>query len=151
LPTLGRGPHPCGPTALTIRSRSRRRLDCVRNPGEVSVVQVEPGHGARSVSRHAGKDDPNLDTVIYTLNGLFSLIFLGDFTYRLFTSDSKSPYFLRKFDWADLLASLPFPQAKVLRIFRLMRVFRLLRGMASRASPAAWLRIELAALSPLCC
>jgi len=73
-------------------------------------------------------DDPNLDTVIYTLNGLFSLIFLGDFTYRLFTSDSKSRYFLREFGWADLLASLPFPQAKVLRIFRLMRVFRLLRG-----------------------
>jgi len=73
-------------------------------------------------------DDPNLDTVIYTLNGLFSLIFLGDFTYRLFTSDSKSRYFLQEFGWADLLASLPFPQAKVLRIFRLMRVFRLLRG-----------------------
>ena len=73
-------------------------------------------------------DDPNLDTVIYTLNGLFSLIFLGDFIYRLFTSESKSRYFLREFGWADLLASLPLPQAKVLRIFRLMRVFRLLRG-----------------------
>ncbi len=73
-------------------------------------------------------DDPNLDTVIYALNGLFSVIFLGDFTYRLFTADSKSRYFLREFGWADLFASLPFPQAKVLRIFRLIRVSRLLRG-----------------------
>ena len=73
-------------------------------------------------------DDPNLDTVIYALNGLFSVIFLADFTYRLFTADSKSHYFLREFGWADLFASLPFPQAKVLRIFRLIRVTRLLRG-----------------------
>ncbi len=73
-------------------------------------------------------DDPNLDTVIYALNGLFSVIFLADFTYRLFTADSKSRYFLREFGWADLFASLPFPQAKVLRIFRLIRVSRLLRG-----------------------
>ena len=73
-------------------------------------------------------DDPNLDTVIYALNGLFSVIFLADFTYRLFTADSKSRYFLREFGWADLFASLPFPQAKVLRIFRLIRVTRLLRG-----------------------
>jgi len=27
-------------------------------------------------------DDPNLDTVIYALNGLFSVVFLADFTYR---------------------------------------------------------------------
>ena len=73
-------------------------------------------------------DDPNLDTVIYALNGLFSVIFLADFTYRLFTADSKSRYFLREFGWADLFASLPFPQAKVLRIFRLVRVSRLLGG-----------------------
>ena len=29
--------------------------------------------------------------------------------------------------WADLLASLPFEQSKILRVFRLVRVFRLLR------------------------
>ena len=31
------------------------------------------------------------------------------------------------FGWADLLASLPFQQVKILRVFRLVRVFRLLR------------------------
>ena len=58
---------------------------------------------------------------------MLSVIFLGDFTYRLFTAESKSQYFFRQFGWADLLASLPFEQFKILRIFRLVRVFRLLR------------------------
>ena len=62
------------------------------------------------------------------MNGLLSVIFLADFTYRLFTAESKSRYFFRQFGWADLLASLPFEQAKILRVFRLVRVFRLLRA-----------------------
>jgi voltage-gated potassium channel len=33
----------------------------------------------------------------------------------------------RQFGWADLLASLPLPQLKILRIFRLLRVYRLMR------------------------
>ncbi len=72
-------------------------------------------------------EDPNLDTVIEAMNWLLSIIFLADFAYRLFTAASKSGYFFRQFGWADLLASLPFPQAKILRVFRLVRVFRLLR------------------------
>jgi voltage-gated potassium channel len=72
-------------------------------------------------------EDPNLETVIEAMNWLLSIIFLADFTYRLFTAESKSGYFFRQFGWADLLASLPFPQAKILRVFRLVRVFRLLR------------------------
>ena len=62
------------------------------------------------------------------MNALLSVIFLVDFTYRLFTAESKSRYFFRQFGWADLLASLPFEQLKILRIFRLVRVFRLLRA-----------------------
>jgi hypothetical protein len=71
--------------------------------------------------------DRNLDTVILALNGLLSAIFLGDFTYRLVTAPSQSAYFFRQFGWADLLASLPFPQTKLLRVFRLVRVLRLLQ------------------------
>ncbi len=71
--------------------------------------------------------DPNLDTVIDAINWLLSIIFLADFTYRLLTAESKTRYFFRRFGWADLLASLPLPQAKILRVFRLVRVFRLLR------------------------
>jgi hypothetical protein len=72
-------------------------------------------------------DDPNLDTVLFAMNWLLSVVFLADFTYRLFTAESKSRYFFRQFGWADLLASLPFEQVKILRVFRLVRVFRLLR------------------------
>ena len=60
-------------------------------------------------------EDPNLDTVLRFMNGLLSAIFFADFTYRLFTAESKSVYFLRRYGWVDLLASLPFPQFKVLR------------------------------------
>ncbi len=72
-------------------------------------------------------EDPNLDSVLRVMNILLSAIFLADFTYRLLTAESKSGYFFRQFGWADLLASLPFEQVKILRVFRLVRVFRLLR------------------------
>lgn len=77
-------------------------------------------------------EDQNLDTVIDLMNGLLSAIFLGDFVYRLVTARSASGYFFRQFGWADLLASLPLPQAKVLRVFRLARVFRLMRAFGAR-------------------
>ncbi len=77
-------------------------------------------------------DDSNIDTVLYVMNVLFSAIFLADFTFRLLTAESKSRYFFREFGWADLLASLPFEQLKVLRIFRLLRVYRLLRAYGAK-------------------
>jgi voltage-gated potassium channel Kch len=77
-------------------------------------------------------EDESLETVLSVMNGLFSVIFLGDFVYRLATAPSRGGYFFRQFGWADLLASLPFPQFKVLRVFRLIRVFRLLRDLGPR-------------------
>ena len=77
-------------------------------------------------------DDANLDAVLMAMNVLISAIFLGDFTYRLLSSESKSAYVLREFGWADLLASLPFAQAKILRVFRIVRVFRLMRAYGAR-------------------
>ncbi len=77
-------------------------------------------------------DNEDLQTVLEAMNGLLSLIFLADFTYRLATAPSRSGYFFRHAGWADLLASLPFPQLKVLRIFRLIRVFRLFRQIGGR-------------------
>ena len=82
-------------------------------------------------------EDDGLDTVLFFMNAILSAIFLIDFTYRLFTAESKTHYFFRMFGWADLLASLPFQQVKILRVFRLVRVFRLLAPTASRTSPAA--------------
>ena len=72
-------------------------------------------------------NDEALETVLWVMNAILSAVFLADFTYRLLTAQSKAHYFFRMFGWADLLASLPFQQVKVLRVFRLVRVFRLLR------------------------
>src|SRR4249920_1015783 len=77
-------------------------------------------------------DDNQLDTVLWVMNAILSSVFLIDFTYRLFTAESKAHYFFRMFGWAELLASLPFQQVKILRIFRLVRVFRLLKAYGIR-------------------
>jgi len=69
--------------------------------------------------------EPDTSAVVLIMDGILSLIFLADFTYRLFTADSKSTYFFRQMGWADLLASIPLPQFKILRIFRIIRVYRL--------------------------
>src|SRR5262245_33077676 len=65
--------------------------------------------------------NPSLDTVLWVMNAILSGIFLVDFTYRLFTAESKAHYFFRMFGWADLLASLPFQQVKILRVFQIGR------------------------------
>ena len=77
--------------------------------------------------------DHSLDTVLEVMNAIFSIIFLADFTYRIFTAPSASAYFFKHFGWADLLASLPFAQLKILRVFRLVRVYRLLKKVGVRA------------------
>lgn len=66
-----------------------------------------------------------LSYVVGAINAVMTPIFLADFFYRFFTTESKKNYFFRGFGWADLLSSLPFPQFKVLRLFRLWRVIRL--------------------------
>ncbi len=77
-------------------------------------------------------DDPELDAVLFVMNGVLTVIFFIDFSYRLLTARSKSGYFFRRFGWADLLASVPIPQAKIFRLFRLVRVVHLLRGYGVR-------------------
>jgi hypothetical protein len=77
-------------------------------------------------------DDDSLDTVLFVMNAILSSAFLIDFTYRLLTAESRSHYFFRMFGWADLLASVPVQQVKLLRLFRLVRVFRLLRQYGVR-------------------
>jgi voltage-gated potassium channel len=94
--------------------------------GALSVLSI-----VNLVLAYAIRDD-DLSTVLEWINVLLSLVFLIDFTYRLLSAESKSEYFLRQYGWADLLASLPLEQAKVLRIFRLVRVFRLLRRYGAR-------------------
>ena len=77
-------------------------------------------------------DDEALNTVLRVMNILFSAIFLADFAYRLATAPRRGAYFFRHYGWADLLASLPFAQLKVLRLFRVVRVIRLMRDVGPR-------------------
>jgi len=76
--------------------------------------------------------DQSLDTVLLVMNFLLTAILFIDFVYRLATAPSRSGYFFRQFGWADLLSSLPFPQVKVFRVFRLVRVSQLLRASGGR-------------------
>jgi voltage-gated potassium channel len=76
--------------------------------------------------------DEALQQVVRVTDIVLSAVFLIDFLIRLRRAESKSQYFFRGFGWADLLASLPFPQVKVLRIFRLVRVIRLLRTYGAK-------------------
>ena len=71
--------------------------------------------------------DEALQTVVRVIDILLSVVFLIDFLARLRRAPSRADYVFRQFGWADLLASLPFPQVKILRVFRLVRVARLLR------------------------
>jgi voltage-gated potassium channel len=73
-----------------------------------------------------------LRNIVGVIDLLLSAIFLIDFLTRLHRAPSRADYFFRRYGWADLLASLPFPRLKILRIFRLIRVYRLLRQYGAR-------------------
>lgn len=74
-----------------------------------------------------------LSTVVLAVNAALSLVLFLDFLYRLATAESRRTYFFRDYGWADLLASLPLAQLKVLRVFRLIRVWRIVRAMGVRS------------------
>ncbi|KUM33559.1 ion transporter [Arthrobacter sp. EPSL27] len=84
--------------------------------------------------------DRSLDTVLTVMNGIFSVIFVADFLYRIITAPSAGAYFFRHFGWADLVASVPLAQFKILRLFRMVRVYRLLRGVGTRSVRRALIR-----------
>ena len=77
--------------------------------------------------------DPNLDLVLNVMNGVLSGVFMIDFIYRFATASSRKDYFVRQFGWADLLASIPIEQFKILRVFRLFRVYRLMKEVGVKA------------------
>jgi voltage-gated potassium channel len=110
-----------------------------RESGELKHLSYELFIGALSVLSIVNLvliyaiPNPDLETVVLIMNGFFSLVFFGDFLYRIFTAESKSEYFFRQFGWADLGASLPFTQVKILRVFRLIRVARLIRRYGFRS------------------
>jgi voltage-gated potassium channel len=72
-------------------------------------------------------DDESLTYVVLSMNIVVSVILFLDFCLRFWKAPSRKDYMLRKFGWADLLASVPLMQFKILRVFRLARVYRLLK------------------------
>jgi voltage-gated potassium channel len=69
-------------------------------------------------------------TVLYVvgvIDLLISIFFFIDFLKRLFTAKSKKRYLIFEYGWADFLASMPFPQVKILRIFRLIKGYGLIK------------------------
>jgi voltage-gated potassium channel Kch len=111
----------------TTRSKELKGMGYEMFIGALSILSI-----FNLVLSYAFRQDANLQYVVLFMNAIFMPIFLADFFYRLFTTDSKTGYFFRNFGWADLLSSLPLPQAKILRVFRLWRVIRLVRNFGLR-------------------
>ena len=117
-------------------------MDRVAAPGEPVRPELNPGYelfvGALSVLSLVNivllaiLRDQATQNVVYTIDVVLSIVFLIDFLVRLHRAPSRSTYFFREYGWADLLASLPLPQVKVLRLFRLARVVRILRRYGAR-------------------
>ncbi|WP_439594272.1 potassium channel family protein [Microbacterium sp.] len=114
------------------RTKARARAELKNTAYEIFIGILSLISIANLVLVYALRSDEALQLVLQVMNGLFSAIFLGDFIYRMATAESAARYFFRGFGWADLLASLPFAQLKILRIFRLLRVYRLLRDVGPR-------------------
>jgi voltage-gated potassium channel Kch len=72
--------------------------------------------------------------VIFIIDGVLTLIFLGDFASRLVRANSKRGYFIHDGGWLDFLGSLP-----LLRIARLFRIWRT-RNLLKQYTPSALLR-----------
>ena len=115
-----------------VRTRTRVRSELKNTAYEIFIGVLSILSIVNLVLMYAFASDPSLQLVLSVMNALFSGIFLGDFLYRLFTAPSAAHYFFRGFGWADLFASLPFAQVKILRLFRVLRVFRLLRELGPR-------------------
>ena len=114
------------------RSRRRVRSELKNPPYEIFIGTLSLLSILNLVLIFVYADDEAMQLVLTVMNALFSVIFLGDFVYRLLTAPSAATYFFRHFGWADLLASLPFPHLKVLRLFRVVRVVRLMNGLGVR-------------------
>jgi voltage-gated potassium channel len=84
--------------------------------------------------------EQSIEYVLYAMNAILSAVLFGDFCYRLATAPSRWGYLGRGFGWADLLASVPLPQLKLLRVFRLVRVWRLVQAYGGRSVVRALVR-----------
>src|SRR6266567_6077490 len=76
--------------------------------------------------------DQEIKNLLYIFDVLITPIFLIDFLYRLFSAPSKVGYFFKGGGWLDFIGSLPFPQLRLARLFRMWRVYKGLRRIGMR-------------------
>lgn len=77
-------------------------------------------------------DSKSILYVIGIIDFILSLIFFIDFLHRFLTAKSKSRYFILGYGWADLLASIPLPQFKILRLFRIVKAYSMISEIGPR-------------------
>jgi voltage-gated potassium channel len=71
-----------------------------------------------------------VSAVVQIMDVALTIVFLLDFTQRLFRAPTKRGYFFGERGYFDLLGSLPY--LKVFRIFRVIRLIRIVRGIGIR-------------------
>lgn len=82
-------------------------------------------------------------TIVYvvgTIDLVLSFFFLADFIRRYLAASDKMYYMVRDFGWADLLASFPLPQFKILRTIRLVKAYKLVHDAGGAAVFREFLR-----------
>ncbi len=109
-----------------------RRRELKSAPYELFVLLVTLLSLVNLVLGFVLRSTTALQDVLKVMNTVLSLVLLCDFVYRFATASSRASYFWKGFGWADLFASLPFPAAFLLRLFRVARVLRLLRRQGVR-------------------
>ena len=76
--------------------------------------------------------DPDVVQVILYVDLLLSLIFIGDFLFRLYSAESRRQYFVKQYGFLDLIGSLPVAGLRIFRTVRIVRTIRLLRPIGLR-------------------
>lgn len=112
---------------MTKKSNELKSISYEIFIGALSVLSI-----LNIVLRYGAKNE-DVENVLSFMNALLTAIFMVDFIMRLYTANNRRGYFFRQMGWADLIASLPFPQTKILRLFRLFRVYRLTKEFGARA------------------
>lgn len=70
---------------------------------------------------------------IFSVMGIFtSFFFIYDFLYRFFSAPSKKVYFIHKYGWADMLASIPLAQFNIFRGLRVFKVYVIIKRIGAR-------------------
>ena len=97
----------------------------LKDPGyEIFIIAVSVLSVANLVLMYVPGLDPDAVNVIQAINFVLTIIFLGDFSYRMISAGSRKYYFFSDWGWADLLASIP--ALRILRVFRIFKAYRLL-------------------------